>query len=107
MDDLLPTMTVSPQAGLFLTKIADTPDFETALWKVLHEYVDLKLKQIRQEINVLELKWGMTFPEFSQRCEDGSLEDDPYAYAVEKDFWDWEKFVTLRDHYEALQARWM
>lgn len=107
MNDATPTMTLSPQAGLLLTKIADTSDLETALWRVLHDYTGLKIQQLRQQIETLELKWGMTFDEFARRCESGSLDQDPYAYDVESDFWDWEKAVTLLRHYETLQARWM
>lgn len=107
MNDMIPTMTLSPQAGLLLTKITDTPDLETALWRVLHDYTGLKAQQLKQQIKAFELKWGMTFEEFSRQCERGTLKQDPYAYDVESDFWDWEKAVTLLGHYEALQSRWM
>lgn len=107
MNDATPAMTLSPQAGLLLTKITDTPDLETALWRVLHDYTGLKIQQLRQQIEALELKWGMTFDEFSQRCESETLDQDSYAYDVESDFWDWEKAVTLLRHYETLRARWM
>lgn len=107
MNDATPTMTLSPQAGLLLTQITDTPDLETALWRVLHDYTGLKTQQLRQQIRTLELKWGMTFDEFSQRSESGNLDQDPYAYDVESDFWDWEKAITLLGHYETLQSRWM
>jgi len=102
-----PAMVLSPRAGLLLTKIADTPDLETALWKVLHDYTTLKIQQLAQQIKAFEQKWGMSFEEFSQRCEEGTLGQDPYAYEVESDFWEWEKAMTLLAHYEALQARWM
>lgn len=105
MNDATPMMTLSPQTSLLLTKITDTPDLETALWRVLHDYTGLKTQQLRQQIETLELKWGMTFDEFSRRCESESLEQDPFAYDVESDFWDWEKAVTLLRHYETLQAR--
>jgi hypothetical protein len=49
----------------------------------------------------------MTFEEFSERCETGTLGHDPYAYEVESDFWEWEQAETLLQHYEALQSRWM
>ena len=107
MNDATPMMTLSPQTSLLLTKITDTPDLETALWRVLHDYTGLKTQQLRQQIETLELKWGMTFDEFSRRCESENLDQDPYAYDVESDFWDWEKAVTLLRHYETLQARWM
>lgn len=107
MTEAMPTMTLSPQTGLLLTKITDTPDLETALWRVLHDYTGLKTEQLRQQVGAFESKWGMTFEEFARRCESASLGQDPYAYDVESDFWDWEKAVTLLEHYEALQARWM
>lgn len=107
MIEVAPTITLSPQAGLLLTKITDTPDLESALWRVLHDYTKLKTDQLKQEVKSLELKWQMTFEEFSQRCQDGSLGRNPYAYEVESDFWDWEKATTLLQHYEALQKRWM
>jgi hypothetical protein len=107
MRDTSPTVTVSPRVGAILTQVAETPDLETALWKVLSEYVNLKTKLLRQQIQVFESKWGMTFEEFSERCEAGTLSNDPYAYEVESDFWEWEQAETLSRHYEALQSRWM
>lgn len=98
MIEAAPTITLSPQAGLLLTKITDTPDLESALWRVLHDYTKLKTAQLQQEVKALELKWQMTFEEFSQRCQDGSLGRDPYTYEVESDFWDWEKATTLLQH---------
>jgi hypothetical protein len=105
--DTHPTITISPRAGTLLTQVTETPDLETALWKVLSEYIDLKTKFLRQHIQGFESKWGMTFEVFSERCEAGMLDQDPYAYEVESDFWEWEKAETLLRHYEALQARWM
>ena len=100
-------VTVSPRVGALLTQVTETPDLETALWKVLSEYIDLKMKHLRQRIQVLESKWGMAFEEFSERAEAGTLGQDGYAYEVESDFWEWERAETLLRHYEALQARWM
>ena len=40
MRDTGTTMAISPRAGLLLTKIAETPDLETALWKVLSQHID-------------------------------------------------------------------
>ncbi len=107
MRDTSPTVTVSPRVGALLTQVTETPDLETALWKVLSEYIDLKIKMLRQRVLGFESKWKMTFKEFSERFEAGTLGQDSYAYEVESDFWEWEKAETLLQHYEALQARWM
>lgn len=107
MRDTSSTVTVSPRVGVLLTQITETPDLETALWKVLSEHIDLKTRILRQRIEAFESKWGMTFEEFSARCEAETLGQDSYAYEVESDFWEWEEAETLLRHYEALQSRWM
>ena len=100
-------VTFSPRLGEFLMKATQTPDMETALWKVLSEYLDLKFDKLSERIAEFEQKWGMSFEEFSRRCKEKSLEEDVYSYKVEKDFWEWEKVVTLRRHYGALRSKWM
>lgn len=96
-------MSLPPRAGQLLTKLTQTADFETALWKMLTDYTLLKIKFFRTQIQHFEMKWGMTFAEFSEQSASGRLKQDPYAYEVESDFWDWEQAETLLAHYEALQ----
>ncbi|MDY7080703.1 MAG: hypothetical protein SXV54_27800 [Chloroflexota bacterium] len=107
MRDANPTITLSPRVGAFLTQVTETPDLETALWKILSEYIDIKTSLLRQRILAFESKWGATFVEFSERCKTETLGQDVYAYEVESDFWEWEKAETLLQHYEGLQAQWM
>ena len=97
-------VTLSPQLGVFLTKATQTPDLETALWKVLLEYVELKREALREQITQFEGKWEMSFEEFSRLCREGALQADPYSWEVEQDFWAWEQAVTLLRHYETLGA---
>ena len=94
---------ISPRAGNLLARVAETPDLEAALWKVLSDYIDLKIQSLREEIQAFETKWKMSFIEFSEKCTDGTLDSDPYAYDVESDFWAWERAETLLQHYETLQ----
>lgn len=93
---------VSPKLGELLTRTAQTSDLETALWKILSEYVDMKRTALRERIAHYEQKWGMSFEEFSRRSRAGTLGEDIYAWEVEQDFWDWEQAVTLLQHYESL-----
>ncbi len=101
------TVAVSPRVGALLTRVTETSDLETALLKILSEYIDLKTRLLRQRIRAFESKWGMTFAEFAERCETETLDQDAYAYKVESDFWEWEQAETLLRHYEAMQSRWM
>lgn len=107
MSEVNPTLTVSPRASVLLTQVTDVSDLETALWKVLTEYIELKIDFLKERIQGFESKWGMTFEEFSKRIEEGTLDQDAYDYEVESDYWDWEKAETLLEHYKSLQAKWM
>ncbi len=93
---------VSPRIGALLSQVTDVPDLETALWKVLSEYIDLKIARLTQRIREFEAKWDMPFAEFAERCEAGSLGQDPYTFEVEQDYWEWEAAETLLQHYENL-----
>ena len=93
---------VSPRLGALLTQVAEVHNLEAALWKVLSEYIDLKIARIQQQIQEFESKWDMTFVEFAERCEAGTLDEDSHSYEVESDYWEWEAAVTLLQHYERL-----
>ena len=99
--------TISPRAGLLLTQLTKTADFDAALWTLLLDYLDLKLQTLAAEDAVFVQKWGMSFAEFQHRLEANTLAQDAYTYAVEQDFWAWEKIETLRQYYGELRARWM
>jgi hypothetical protein len=107
MNTLNLSTSVSPRVGALLTRITETPDLDTALWKVLAEYVDFKTQALRQQVRTFEQKWGMPFAEFAQCVETETLGQDPYTYEVESDFWEWEAAETLLDHYVSLRPRWM
>jgi hypothetical protein len=95
--------TISPRAGNLLARVAETPDLEAALWKVLSDYIQLKIQSLQNEIQQFEAKWDMSFAEFSEKFADNALPVDSYAYDVESDFWAWEQAETLLQHYKSLQ----
>jgi hypothetical protein len=95
--------TISPRAGNLLARVAETPDLETALWKVLSDYIQLKIQALQNEIQQFEAKWDMPFAEFSKKFGDNALPVDSYTYDVESDFWVWEQAETLLQHYQSLQ----
>ena len=100
------TISMPPKLGALLTQIAETPDLEAALFKVLLDYIDIKVQFLKQRIQAFESKWEMSFEEFSERSESGTLGQDAYAYEVEQDFWEWEKAETLLEHYGNLHQQW-
>ncbi|HAJ37381.1 MAG TPA: hypothetical protein DCL15_17055 [Chloroflexi bacterium] len=106
MNMTLTAPTISPRAGLLLTQLTNTADFDAALWKLLFDYLDLKLQTLAAEDAAFVQKWGMSFAEFQRRVDADALEQDVYSYAVEQDFWEWEKIETLRQYYEGLRERW-
>ena len=103
----VPIVSMSPQLGALLTGLTEIPDVRMALWKVLSEYLELKCRALGERAVAFETKWNMSFEEFSRKCAEGTLAEDPYSYEVEKDFWEWEQAVTLQRHYESLRLQWM
>lgn len=100
-------ITVSPKVGELLVRITQTPDVDLALRKILTEYLELKIKEIGEKIKAFEDRWGLSFEEFSHKCQNESLNQDIYSYEVEREFWEWERLETLRKHYCELESRWM
>jgi len=98
------SLIISPRAGKLLTSVAETADLETALWKVLSDYINLKVQSLQDEIAQFESKWGMSFAEFSEKFGADSLPVDSYSYEIESEFWAWEQAETLLQHYEAFQS---
>jgi hypothetical protein len=102
-----PEVVMPSNLGVMLTQLADTADLETALRRVITDYLQLKRAALRDRVRGFEEKWGMTFTQFAEACEHNQLGDNPYAYSVESDFWEWEEAQTLFDHYESLHQRWL
>ena len=103
----IPGVPMSPRLGALLTELTEIPDIKMALWKVLSEYLELKCKALEGRITAFETKWDMSFGEFSRKCAEGTLAEEPYSYEVEKDFWEWEQATTLLSHYQSLRLQWM
>lgn len=93
-----------PELGALLTRLAETPDLETALRKILADYIVLKQQEHQATITRLEAKWSMDFGEFARRIEGDELEPSAFSYEAESDFWEWEKAVTLVENYASLYA---
>jgi hypothetical protein len=90
---------VSPKLGEFLTQATQTPDIETALWRVVSDYLAMKMEAIDREIAIFEAKWHMSFAEFVGACRNDTLGRDIYSYDIEQDYWAWERATTLKQHY--------
>jgi hypothetical protein len=91
---------LSPQVGELLLQATQSQDLEEALYKVLREYLDLKVAALAAEIGLLEKKWECDFAEFREKTK------EDYRYETERDFWEWERLETLKAHYQALRERW-
>ena len=107
MEDTRQVISLPPRIGAFLTQVTETTDLETALLKVLTEYISLKIASLKQRIEGFESRWAMTFDEFARLVENDTLDRDLFSYDVESDYWDWEGAETLLKHYEKLQSQWM
>jgi hypothetical protein len=98
---------ISPRLGEFLIKTTKSKDIDNAFQKVFAEYLELKLKDLRESIEKFQSKWEMGFEEFKEKLRSGTLKKDAYSFDVEQDFWQWEGAETLKRHYESLKEEWI
>lgn len=78
---------------------------DIALSLALKDLVRLRMGEAQAHIAEFEKKYGMTFPEFEEACENGKIQD-PFSYQVEKDDWEWEAAITDRVALEEI-SQWL
>ncbi len=49
----------------------------------------------------------MNFEEYKSNIVKNTLQNDRYSFECEKDFWEWEEAITLKNHYETIKNQWM
>ncbi len=98
---------MSPKLGEVLVRATHSKDIDDALNKIFSEYLELKLKTLREAIEEFQKKWGMSFEEFKRHFKEGTLREDTYSFNTEKDYWQWEEAETLKKHYEEIKGQWI
>ncbi len=100
-------MPMPAKIGEILIKTTKSNDLDEALFKVLEDYFILKIKNLEETIDYFQKKWGMNFEEYKSNIAKNTLQKDHYSFECEKDFWEWEEAVTLKNHYETIKNQWM
>ncbi len=78
---------------------------DIALSLAIKDLVRLRVVETRARVEEFEKKYGMTFSEFEEACENGKIED-PYSYEVEKDDFEWEAAMTDLETLEEI-SQWL
>ena len=66
---------------------------EVALPLAIKDWVRLRLKEARDQQDVYEQRYGMSFAAFRQAWQEGQVADR-HSYEVERDYWEWEAATT-------------
>jgi hypothetical protein len=77
---------------------------DVALSLALKDLVRLRLEAAKARIASFEEKYGMDFSRFKEAWEKGEIAN-PYSYAVERDYWEWEAAITDKAKLEEMQER--
>jgi len=98
---------ISPRLGEILIKTTHSNNFEDAFHKIFSDYLELKLKSLKEKSKQFQTKWKLDFEEFKKKTKEGGLAEQPFSYDVEKDFWEWEESESLIHHYQDLKNQWI
>jgi hypothetical protein len=88
-----------------LSRLTGQNRSDIALSLAIKDLVRLRLNETQARIATFEKKYGMVFSEFEEACENGKIQD-PYAYEVEKDDWEWEAATTDLEALEEI-SQWL
>ena len=76
-----------------------------ALPIALKDLVQFKIQDLENKFLAFEQKYGMTFSEFENACQQGRIAN-PFSYDVEKDNWEWEAALTELEDLREI-AQWL
>jgi hypothetical protein len=98
-------MTVTKSLERILMDLTGEPRPDVALHVALRDAVAHRLELVESEISKMEGKYHLTFPDFKTRWEQGKI-DQKYSYEVEKDYWEWEGFVSRKNKLQEI-SKWL
>lgn len=88
-----------------LSRLTGQSRSDIALSLAIKDLVRLRVIETQTRIAEFEKKYGMTFSEFEEDCENGTIYD-PYSYEIEKDDFEWEAAVTDLETLEEI-SQWL
>ena len=65
------TALISPRLGEILIKITHSNNIDDAFHKILSDYLDLKLKSLKEKSKQFQFKWEMDFEEYKKKTKEG------------------------------------
>lgn len=74
---------------------------EVALPLAIKDWVRLRLKEVRQQRDSFEQRYGMDFAAFQQAWQTGRI-PNAHSRQVEQDYWEWEAAITDEQQLERM-----
>ncbi|MHB0878149.1 MAG: hypothetical protein ACYC5O_19105 [Anaerolineae bacterium] len=84
---------VSKPVYRVLSDLTGEPRVEVALPIAIRDWIRLKLKEVREQQETFQRRYGMDFAAFRQAWQQGEIPNQ-HSYEVERDYWEWEAAVT-------------
>ncbi len=94
-------MTIATNISKTLIEITGEPRIEIAILELLKDAIEHRIEKINAEIKNLEGKHLMSFEEFKNKFNSGTIPDS-YTYSVETDYLEWEGLVNRLSKYNSL-----
>ena len=96
----MPAM-ISPNVLKALTDFTGEPRMNIAVRLVLRDAAQFKIGELERDVQRFEEKYGITFPVFEQRFQNGDI-PDAFSYKVESDYLEWEGLLSRKKRAEDL-----
>ena len=97
-------MVVSKKVERILMDLTGEPEPEVALHMALGDILAHRLEIIQGNLKEFEKKYNMSFADFESAWKKDKL-PAKYSYDVEKDYWEWEGFISRKKKLQEL-SKW-
>ncbi len=75
-----------------------------AINKLIKDYLQTKIFQLKIQNVQYETKWGLTYSEFEQKS---TTWDNASSYEIEQEYYNWGEIVSETNHFKKLIEQWV
>ncbi|MCB1191342.1 MAG: hypothetical protein H7A23_05140 [Leptospiraceae bacterium] len=93
---------ISSEIENLLIETTQCDNLEKALKFIFTDYLIMKIHLYSQKIIKFQDKWNMDFHKFKEKVH---TQKDFHTYNYERDVWEWEEAMTLKNHYEGVKEK--
>ncbi len=84
--------------------ITGQQNINIAINKLIKDYLQTKIFQLKIQNVQYETKWGLTYSEFEKKS---STWDNASSYEIEQEYYNWGEIISETNHFKKQMEQWL